>query len=256
MKVLVTNDDGIEAIGLRSLVDELAARGHMVYVAAPARNMSGTGKAVSFPARMKRTTYPGAAGAWSIDSTPATTVLVALLYLLGEEPDLVVSGVNKGPNMGLDDILTSGTVGAALEAAIHGIPSVAVSLATDSGTMESYRRAAGIGVTVGEVLAAHGAPLAANVNVPEEGVRGVKITRPARNSYRLRLHYDGDVIDHERLGYRARYWDSGPGTDVEAVLSGYTSITLLDPARIHASAKATEPLTRLLLDSLAGFIQA
>ena len=226
--VLATNDDGIEAPGLRALVKALAAEGAKVYVAAPLRPQSGTGKALLFPARYGRATLPGASGAWWVDSTPAAAVMAGLKVLLPERPSVVVSGVNRGPNMGVEDLFTSGTIGAAVEAALHGVPGLAVSLATDEGRLESeYATAARIAARLAKLLASE-PPLGWRlliVNVPEGRPRGVRVGKLAWNNYRIRVVARDGKLAPEPHSYRARYWDSRPGTDVEAVLAGYASIT-------------------------------
>jgi len=163
--------------------------------------------------------------AWWIDSTPATAVILALYKLLDEPPDLVISGINKGPNMGFEDLLTSGTVGAALEASLHGIPAMAVSLAIDyEAGVDAYTSAARFAALLGLHVAGrcHGAFL--NINFPQNPL-GVMVTRPAYNNYRPRLVIDGQTVYVTKSSYRARYWDEREGTDVWAVLRGYVSVT-------------------------------
>ncbi len=250
MRILVTNDDGISAPGLAALVARLSADGHSVYLIAPETNQSGIGKAVRYPARIREVRYPGAERAWSIDSTPATAVLTGLQLLLDEEPDLVISGVNKGPNMGIEDILTSGTVGAALEAVVHGIPSIAASLATDSTLRDPtlYETASELVASLAASLGSRD-PILLNVNVPEERPRGILLTRPACNSYKLQLRVEAGVVKVEISGWRQRYWDAGEGTDVWAVLNGYISVSAIQPGRLREAARPpwlVEAIKRIL----------
>lgn len=133
MDILVTNDDGIRSKGLVELVKALSIVGN-VYVVAPDRERSGTGHAVTMhrPLRVTEETMPGAVTSFQVDGTPADCVKLGLEALLDHRPDLVVSGVNAGPNLGTD-VLYSGTVSAAVEALIMGIPALAVSIADYSG---------------------------------------------------------------------------------------------------------------------------
>ncbi len=229
--VLATNDDGIEAPGLRALVAGLARAGFRVYVSAPRRPSSSMGKALRYPARYGRIPFEGAVSAWWVDSTPAAAVVAALRYFLDEPPRVVVSGINRGPNMGVEDLLTSGTIGAAIEASLHGIPSIAVSLATDEGWdigdySEAARLAAALARAVVENPPPPGGPRLLVVNVPEGRPRGVRLTRLAWNDYRIPLRErEQGILEPVPHSYRERYWDRGPGTDVEAVLNGYASVT-------------------------------
>ncbi len=242
--VLAVNDDGVDSIGLRALVEELSQSGFRVYVVTPAYQMSGVSKTVSFyrfgrdgRVWFKRLEVRGALGCWALNATPAESVLIALRLLLEEKPDLVVSGVNSGPNMGLEDILTSGTVGAALEAYLHGIPAIAVSLAhSGSASLEDYSVASRVTSRLASLLlnSISEDRWLININVPPRP-RGVIVTRPAVNTYRTRFRIQGEVIEVESEPVVERYWDRAPGTDVWAVLNGYISITplnvlkLLDP---------------------------
>jgi len=233
---LVSNDDGIGAAGLRALVRALSSRGFRVYVAAPRNPMSGTSKSFKMPARFGVVSVDGASGAWWVDSTPATAVYVALRRLLPEAPDVIVSGVNKGPNMGLEDFFTSGTIGAAIEGSLQGFHSIAVSLAIEGeGVLDDYMVAAEIAASIAHVVASEkpqGFNLV-NVNVPQGRPRGALITGLAYNNYEI----DIDVSDDSKLVARKdsineRYWDRSHGTDVWAVMQGYVAITPIDLKRI------------------------
>jgi len=248
--VLVTNDDGIDAPGLRELVEALAGMGYRVYVSAPRENMSGIGKALMVPAPYGEARVPGAAGAWWVDSSPATAVYLALYGLPIERPDVVVSGVNKGPNMGLEDFLTSGTVGAAVEAALHGVPGVAVSLAVDRDYGGSYKDAVDVVATL--VDEAAGLPRGAvlNVNVPPSP-RGVAATGLAWNNYRIPIALEDGVAKPVGNTLDKRYWDRRPGTDVWAVMNGLASVTMV---RLSAAASSRPawavPYARKVSDAL------
>jgi len=238
--VLATNDDGIGAPGLKVLVASLHSRGLRVYTVAPRRPSSSYGKALLYPAPYGEARVEGALRAWWVDAPPATAVLAGLKRLLPERPSLVVSGVNRGPNMGLEDLLTSGTIGAAIEAVLHGIPAMAVSLATDGGHSESdYLVAAGFAARLAEEILRNPPPEGSRglvvVNVPEGVPRGVRVTKLAWNNYMV------EIVDHDgRLAprnhsYRERYWDKSPGSDVEAVLDGYIAVTPVCLSRLQES---------------------
>lgn len=253
---LVTNDDGIDSIGIRALAKELSELGFKVYVSAPREQMSGMGKAVSFKrcgrdgrVQIKRVSVEGAEEAWALSATPAESVLIGL-ELIGRRPDVVVSGVNVGANIGLEDLLTSGTVGAAMEAAIHGILGVAVSLDHDSlEPPEYYERAARIGARVAkEFLEIYdGSYDLVNVNIPTNP-RGIALTRLSLNSYVIKLRASGDLLEpyDGRDAYEGR-----EGTDAWAVRRGLVSVTplrissLADSSDSARNAAATRALSRL-----------
>ena len=127
MRILLTNDDGIQAVGIRDLYKELVAAGHEVHVVAPISEQSAVGHAITIatPLRVKEFTENGFRGL-GVSGTPADCVKLALTTLIAERPDVVVSGINAGANVGVD-ILYSGTVSAATEGALMGLPAVAVS---------------------------------------------------------------------------------------------------------------------------------
>lgn len=130
MRILVTNDDGIDALGILTLTQKLAELGS-VYVVAPDREKSATSQSITVvqPIRVDSAEVPGAEEAWRIGGTPTDCVKLALEELLLQKmPDIVVSGINHGPNLGTD-VLYSGTVSAAIEGALHALPAIAVSLA-------------------------------------------------------------------------------------------------------------------------------
>ncbi|MEN2999809.1 MAG: 5'/3'-nucleotidase SurE [Acidilobaceae archaeon] len=235
---LAVNDDGIESIGIRSLVAELSVAGFKVYVSAPREQMSGMSKTVSFKrlgrngeVEIRRVRLEGAEEAWALNATPAESVLIGL-ELMGSRPDVVVSGVNIGPNLGLEDFFTSGTIGAAIEASLHDIPAIAVSLVSYKLVPEEHYRLAG---RIAARLA-RGYPLWSrlydllNLNVPLSP-KGVMITRLALNSYRLRYELNGSVMKFKEGDVRESYWDAQEGSDVWAALNGIVSVT---PIKIRA----------------------
>lgn len=236
---LVVNDDGVHSTGIAMLKEELSTEFDCIVVG-PKRERSGIGKALTVGDAVKVEKVKLQCGeAYSVDGTPADAVLIALHKILKEKPDVAVAGINLGPNLGIDDILNSGTVGAAMEAAIHGIPSIAISyciarefnngitncLIRDPG----LRLAAKIARLLAKVVVNVGMPEdidVLSVNVPDyrSGIRGVKLTRPSKRGY-PDIHVDCPG------GYRIARWDitlypeDSEDTDVGAVRSGYISIT-------------------------------
>ncbi|MGC8566321.1 MAG: 5'/3'-nucleotidase SurE [Caldisphaera sp.] len=128
--ILITNDDGIDSIGLKFLAEELNKIGFDIYVVAPKNQVSGSGKSHSFEVRVEKRDLQNAKKSWAIDGKPADAIAIAIRHLLKDvDIKLVVSGINIGPNMGLMDFFTSGTIGGALEGVLFGYKSFAVSFA-------------------------------------------------------------------------------------------------------------------------------
>ncbi|MFN8672262.1 MAG: 5'/3'-nucleotidase SurE [Candidatus Sericytochromatia bacterium] len=231
MKILVSNDDGIFAPGIKALSETLAKR-HEVYVAAPDRERSANSHALTLnkPLRAEEITiFKDVKASWHINGTPADCVKIALGSLLDFEPDLVISGINRGQNMGTD-VIYSGTVSAAMEGNILGIQSIAVSLASFDD--KHYQTAADFILDFIENFKTASLPpkTLLNVNVPSipnEEVKGFKITK-------LGIHKYMDVIERrEDLRGKVYYWLGGSpvehnddhDTDTEAVKSKFISIT-------------------------------
>ncbi|MGQ9681278.1 MAG: 5'/3'-nucleotidase SurE [Anaerolineae bacterium] len=234
-RILVANDDGIEAPGLVALARELRAIGKIVVVA-PERNWSAVGhtKTMHKPLRAGEVSFPDGITAYETSGSPSDCVALALLGLVREPIDLVVSGINDGANLGTD-VLYSGTFAAAAEAVVNGVSAFAISL--DSGSHRNYGPAARFATELARRLLAFRSerPWLLNVNAPDlpnGEIRGVQVTRLGQ-----RLYQDALV---ERLDPRGRpyYWIGGErpagiaeeGTDVGAVASGLISVTpmLLD----------------------------
>ncbi|HVN16582.1 MAG TPA: 5'/3'-nucleotidase SurE [Anaerolineales bacterium] len=236
MHILVTNDDGAQAPGLLALVQALRSLGK-VTVFAPDRNWSASGhvKTMDRPLRVRETILADGSHAFMCDGAPSDCVALPLLGFLEEEIDLVVSGINPNANIG-HDVTYSGTVTAAMEAVIDGVPGIAVSLdsPTDFKGALDYSTAASVGRRVAEQVIADELPkgVVLNVNVPyrkEAELAGFMITRQGLRVYR-------DALD-ARLDPRGRpyYWIGGEaptgipeeGSDVGALAAGYVSITPL-----------------------------
>lgn len=250
MHILVTNDDGVTARGLLALVQEMRKMGE-VTVLAPDRNWSASGhvKTLHRPLRVRETLLADDTPALMTDGAPSDAVALALLGLVKKQIDLVVSGINPYGNLG-HDVTYSGTVTAAMEAAIGGVPGIAVSLDTPEGHegRKEYGPAARAGRRVAEQVIAHGLPkgMLLNVNVPylpDEEIKGVQITRQGTRVYRDELV--------ERLDPQGRpyYWIGGQvptgvpdeGTDIGALSQGYISVT---PLHLDLTAYAVQEEVR------------
>jgi 5'-nucleotidase len=234
MHILVTNDDGITAPGLLALTNAVKKFGK-VTVLAPDHNWSASGhvKTLSRPLRVRETKLANGTPALTSDGAPSDCVALAVLGLLRKKVDLVVSGINSNSNLGFD-LTYSGTVTAAMEAAISGIPSAAFSLAEpkdNPGTRDYSLSHTVIQEVVTRILA-HGLPegVLLNVNIPyipEDKFKGYQITRQG-----LRLYHDNLLRRKDPEG-RPYYWIGGDppsgvaeeGTDIGALADNYVSIT-------------------------------
>ncbi len=240
MRVLITNDDGIEAEGLQALRSALVAiDGVDVSVIAPDSNRSATARSITtrVPIWVEEMTFEDGSVGYATDGTPVDCVRFAELGLVGERPDLIVSGINHGANLG-DDITYSGTVAAALEGIVLGIPAVAVSqqsAAREMGFLPGPRfefdTAAQVSARLVERLAAQTPPLGTllNVNCPAGELTGVEITHLGKRIYEdeLRLvEEDGGRRRYRIYGF-APSFEEEPGTDLTAVANGRVSITPL-----------------------------
>ena len=228
MQILLSNDDGYQAQGLRALYDAISAIADTVVVA-PDRDRSGASNSLTLeqPIRAQQTDN----GFIRVEGTPTDCVHLAITGLLETEPDMVVSGINAGPNMG-DDVLYSGTVAAATEGRFLGYPAIAVSMS--SHTPRHFET--GARVTVDLVQGLFDQPIASdsilNVNIPDlpyEELQGMVATRLGHR------HKAEPVVKSEDPRGRPIYWvgpagaeqDAGPGTDFYAVRNGFVSITPL-----------------------------
>lgn len=228
MRILVSNDDGYTAPGLEALVQALQGLGELTVVA-PETNHSGASNSLTLNRPL--TVRTAANGFVCVNGTPSDCVHVALTGLMDARPDLVVSGINNGANMG-DDTLYSGTVAAAAEGYLFGIPSIAFSL-VEKG-WQHIDAAARIARQVVERQIAErlAAPLLLNVNIPSlpyEAITGIEVTRlgkrhPSEPVVRTTTPYGDTVYWIGRVGLAA---DAAPGTDFHAVTQGAVSITPL-----------------------------
>jgi 5'-nucleotidase len=229
--ILVTNDDGFDSPGLSALA--LALRKvDQVCVVAPDRNWTAAGhtKTLDRPLRMARVRLPNTRfEAHTTDGSPSDCVALAFLGLAPERPRLVVSGINTGPNLG-SDITYSGTVSAAMEGVVWGVPAIAVSLDDRLEWDFSYAAAFAARLAKQVLVAELDHEVLLNVNVPRgrrKDIRGVQVTRLGRREYR------DELIRRQDPFGRDYYWIGGgppgglgePGTDLHAVAEGYVSIT-------------------------------
>ena len=226
----MTNDDGIFSKGIEALFHALCV-GHDVTVVAPETEQSAVGHAITFlePLRVNMVNRNGRFFGYALRGTPADCVKIAVSELMDPPPDMVVSGINLGANVGVD-VIYSGTVSAATEAAVLGIPSIAVSI--DSFAADSFSGATEFIPKLVALTAKEGLPpgVCLNVNVPNlpaEKIRGVRITRQSHQRYVEKYDRRIDPRNH------VYYWltnesivrDEDPGGDSCAIASGYISVT-------------------------------
>jgi len=228
MHILLSNDDGYQAPGLKSLADKLQFIAD-IHVVAPDRNRSGASNSLTLDAPMRPQTMSN--GFVSVDGTPTDCVHLAITGLLDPEPDMVIAGINAGSNMG-DDVIYSGTVAAAMEGRFLGLPAMAISLAGE--TFQYFETAAKVAEFLLQKLINHPLPADTilNVNVPDvpwEHLTGFETTRLGRR------HKSEPVVKTEDPRGRPIYWvgpvgkeeDAGAGTDFFAVNNKAVSITPL-----------------------------
>jgi len=229
MHVLVSNDDGVDAPGIRQLADALRGAGHRVTVVAPDRDRSGASNSLTLdqPIRaIRRDEHT-----WSVAGTPTDCVHLALSGMLDGDPDLVLSGINNSSNLG-DDVIYSGTVAAAMEGRCLGLPAIAVSLATSEHKAMHFESAARAAVEVLARLATDPLPADTilNINVPDLPWNGIGGWRVCRLGNRHRA--EKCIRETDPRG-RTIWWigppglaqDAGPGTDFHAVHEGFIAIT-------------------------------
>ena len=226
MKILISNDDGYQARGIRCLAHALESHGD-VDVVAPERDRSGASNSLTLDRPLRARVAEN--GFIYVDGTPTDCVHLAITGLLQEEPDIVVSGINAGANLG-DDVIYSGTVAAAMEGRFLGLPAIAVSLVTDGSG--HYETAARVVTALLEAMVSSPMPADTilNINVPDVPVsrlQGLEVTRLGQR------HKAEPVIRSVDPRGQSIYWvgppgaeqDAGQGTDFHAVRTGYVSIT-------------------------------
>jgi 5'-nucleotidase len=236
MNILITNDDGVTAPGLLALAQAMRDIGN-VTVLAPDRNWSGGGhvKTIDRPLRIQTVPLADGTSAFTSDGAPSDCVALALLGFVPEKVDLVVSGINPAANLG-HDVTYSGTVTAAMEAVIWGVPGIAFSLDTNGHDWDEidYGPAGQVARSIVSEISRQRLPAGVllNINVPGlpvDQIRGIRVTRQGMRVYRDRL----DVRQDPRS--RPYYWIGGEapsgvpekGTDIGALAKGYVSVTPL-----------------------------
>jgi 5'-nucleotidase len=238
MQILVTNDDGVDAPGLLALKRALDSIGETLVVA-PEHNWSAAGhrKTMHKPLRLAQVRLDDGTLAYSASGSPSDCVALVMLGALRIRPDLVVSGINPNPNLG-QDMTYSGTVTAAMEGTISGVPSFAVSTdareAKGCGVAEPFAVAAGFAAVVARKVIAEGLPsgVLLNVNVPglaKADIAGVQVTRMCRRIYR------DELVERADPRGKPYYWIGGEeptaepdaGTDFWALTNGFISVTPL-----------------------------
>lgn len=226
--ILLSNDDGYNARGIQLLLEALDGLGEL-FVAAPDGEQSASSHSLTL--RRRIVTNEVKPGHFEVTGTPTDSVLLAVTALMNCKPDLLVSGINHGPNMG-EDVTYSGTVAAAIEGTILGIPSLAISCVQRtlenkedivSITRTIVKSAIGLGVPGGSLL---------NVNIPNPAIapiKGVRITKLGTRHYENLL--TKSIDQSGKVGYTVGgedpTWKDEPGTDIAAVRNGYVSITPL-----------------------------
>ena len=224
--ILVTNDDGVHSAGLAALYNTMKGLGE-AYIVAPDRERSAAGHSLTMHRPLKAEEIRE--GVFSVNGTPTDCVTLGINKLLPEKPGLVVSGMNKGANLG-DDITYSGTVAAAIEGTIFGVPSIAFSLNT--ARHYHYETGAFFAQKIAEYVLAHSLPydtlLNVNIpNIPRKDIKGIKLTRQGKriyeNSIQEMLNPWGEK--HFWIGGGEIYWEHGGDTDMEAVQDNFVSIS-------------------------------
>ncbi|MBS1145070.1 MAG: surE [Proteobacteria bacterium] len=236
MRILLSNDDGYFAPGLSALADALEGLGEVVVVA-PEQNRSGASNSLTLdrPLHLKK----AASGFYFVNGTPTDCVHLAVTGMLDHLPDIIVSGINNGANMG-DDTIYSGTVAAATEGFLLGIPSIAISLTSFEGKYYSTAGQVARELVERFIRDPIREPVLLNVNVPDiphAELKGMEVTRLGRR------HKAEPVVKMTSPRNETVYWvgaagaaaDAGPGTDFNAVERGAVSITPLQIDLTHAA---------------------
>lgn len=256
MRVLVSNDDGVDAPGIHVLAQRLG-KVAQVTVVAPDRDRSGASNSLTLDAPLRVLQMEN--GYYRVAGTPTDCVHLALAGLLDDEPDMVVSGINNAANLG-DDVIYSGTVSAAMEGRFLGLPAIAVSLVTADHKGEHYDSAAKAVLLLMERLLVDPLPADTilNVNVPDRPwaeIKGFEVTRLGRR------HRAAPCIAQTDPRGRPIWWigpagevdDAGPGTDFDAVRRGFVSVTPIhvDLTRFQALEKVSSWMQPLSDDMAA-----
>ncbi|MFN8057758.1 MAG: 5'/3'-nucleotidase SurE [Vicinamibacterales bacterium] len=242
-RILVTNDDGVHSEGIHALADALRRLG-AVTIVAPTGESSAIGHALTLARPLRLETI--GEEVFAVDGTPTDCVNIAVTKVLASPPDLVVSGINKGYNLG-DDITYSGTVAGALEGTLLGIPSIAVSL--ERSSTPDFAVAAATTAGIAEDVLAFGLPprTLLNINVPRRPTRGWRVTVQAKRNHVTSVV---EAVDPRSRAYfwieeGQNDWEPHDLSDYQAVRDGWISLTPLHPDMTHhAALPAVETLCR------------
>jgi 5'-nucleotidase len=226
--ILVTNDDGFFSKGIQILAESLKEIGE-VYIVAPDRDRSAVSHALTMHRPLKVELIRECC--YSVNGTPTDCVVVGVKKLLPREPNIIVSGINKGANLG-EDVTYSGTVSAAIEGTILGVPSIAISLVGERPF--KYETASHFAVTLVKFILEKGLPLATflNVNIPNKSlheIHGIKVTKQGKRSYENSIHeiYSPWGEKQYWIGGGVVSWQRMENTDILAIMEGYVSVTPL-----------------------------
>jgi 5'-nucleotidase len=231
MRILISNDDGINAPGIRALQAGLSTIAD-VSVVAPETERSAVGHAITIanPLRVREVLDHGKKFGWAVDGTPADCVKIALKALMDKKPDVLVSGINHGANLATN-VIYSGTVSAATEGTILGIPSIAVSLCTWDKNPD-FSVAVKYAIEIAKVTAKNGLPKGTllNVNVPathENKIKGIKVCRQSHCIFEVEFDKRSDPrgMDYYWQGGKMKINDPDSNTDIIALEKGYVTIT-------------------------------
>jgi 5'-nucleotidase len=252
VKILLSNDDGYRAEGLRHLRDALAPLAEVTIVA-PDRNRSGASNSLTLDVPLR--VFESEPNVYYVVGTPTDCVHLAISGLFDFEHDMVVAGINDGPNLG-DDVLYSGTVAAAVEGRFLGLPTLALSLCTEADCARHFETGARVARLMVQQLLAKPLEraLILNVNVPDVPFERLQGFAATRLGFRHRSEH---VVRMQDPRGRPVYWigpagpqqDAGPGTDFHAVAAGWVSVT---PLQIDLTRHAAVPTIATWLEGLDG----
>jgi 5'-nucleotidase len=256
VKILISNDDGFRAEGIQRLREALVTLDDTTLtVVAPDRNRSGASNSLTLDVPLR--VFEAEPGIYYVPGTPTDCVHLAVSGFFDYEHDMVVSGVNDGPNLG-DDVLYSGTVAAAVEGRFLGLPTLAVSLCTSPGSGRHFETGAAVArLLVKQLLSKpleRDGALILNVNVPDVPFEKLRGFRSSRLGYR---HRSEPIIPAQDPRGRPVYWvgpagpeqDAGPGTDFDTITQGYVSVT---PLQIDLTRHSALPVVQSWLEGLHG----
>ena len=242
MIILLTNDDGVHSDGLKALADALRPLGEITIVA-PLQEASAIGHALTLRRPLRLETLDS--HTFGVDGTPTDCVNIAVTTVLRRLPDLIVSGINKGWNLG-DDVTYSGTVSGALEGALLGVPSIAVSLERSRQPFD-FRDSARAAAIVSAAVLQRGLPARTflNINVPKRKPKGFRVTVQGRRNHVTTIDERTDPRGQPYFWIEEgeNRWESHDRSDYQAVVEGYISVTPLHPdMTAHSVLPAVEEL--------------